>query len=228
MLPRTILLSVLTLSACSPSGATTRNFPIGGFDRVAASAPVDVRVHVGSAPSASASGPQNVLDRLVIEVRNGELVVGTKPGLFTGWRSSGRVYVDVTVPALNGATLTGPGNLAIDHVRARTFTARLSGPGDMSVAALQADHITADLSGPGDLTLAGNAASASVSLSGPGNVHGSALTLRDAEVSLSGPGDIALTASGQVRGRLSGPGDIRITGGAHCSISKSGPGDVSC
>src|SRR6478609_1020109 len=148
---RFVLLSALALTACSPSGATTRSFPIGGFERIANGAPVDVRVHVGSAPSASASGPQNVLDRLVIEIRNGELVVGTKPGLFTGWHSSGRVYVDVTVPALTAATLAGPGNLAIDHVRARTFTARLSGPGDMSVAAIEAGDIVADLSGPGDL-----------------------------------------------------------------------------
>src|SRR3954465_12068359 len=101
--PRIILFSILAATACAPSLAATRTFPVGAFDRVANSAPVDVRVHVGPAPSARANGPQQVLDRLVVEIRGGELIVRTLPGSwFSGWRNAGRTFVDVTVPALNG------------------------------------------------------------------------------------------------------------------------------
>jgi len=226
---RLVLAAVLATTACTSSTAATRNFPVGGFDRVANSAPVDVRVHVGGAPSARADGPQDVLDRLIIEVRGGELVVRTTPGRWFGnWGSHGRTIVTVTAPAISGASLSGPGNLNVDRVRTRAFTARLSGPGDLSVGSVEAGSVDVTLSGPGDLTLAGRAATGRLSLSGPGDIRAGGLTVRDAEVSLTGPGDIALSASGLVRGRLSGPGDITITGGARCDISKSGPGDVRC
>jgi len=226
---RLVLIGALAATACSPSHAATRAFPVGGFDRIANTAPVDVRVHVGAAPSARANGPQDVLDRLVIEVRGGELVVRTTPGRwFGGWGSHGRTLVEVTVPALNGASLSGPGNLTIDRVRARAFTARLSGPGNLSVGSVEAGSVDISLTGPGDLTLAGHAATGRLGLSGPGDIRAAGLTLRDADISLSGPGDLALSATRLARGRLSGPGDITITGGARCAISKSGPGDVHC
>ena len=226
---RMILLSLVAATACSSSTAATRNFRVGTFDRIANSAPIDVRVHVGPAPSARANGPQQMLDKLVVEVRAGELVVRTLPGnWFSGWRNAGRTVVDVTVPALNGATLSGPGNLAVDRVRSRDFAARLSGPGDLSIGSVEAGRVTVDLSGPGDLTLAGRAGSGRLSLSGPGNIHAAGLTVRDADVALTGPGDIALSASGLVRGRLTGPGDITVTGGARCDIRTTGPGDVHC
>jgi hypothetical protein len=226
---RILLFSALAATACSPSLAATRNFPVGNFDRIANAAPIDVRVHVGPAPSVRANGPQQVLDKLVVEMRGGELVVRTLPGnWFSGWRNPGRTIVDVTVPALNGATLTGPGNLAVDRVRSRDFAARLTGPGNLSIGSVEAGNVTINLTGPGDITLSGRAQTGRVSVSGPGDVHAAGLALRDAEVLLSGPGDIVLTASGLVRGRLSGPGDISVTGGARCDIRKSGPGDVTC
>jgi hypothetical protein len=205
-------IGVLTMALLGAAGAqaAARNFPASRFDRIQSNVPFDVRVHTGAAPSVRAQGPQQALDRLVVEVANGELVI------------------DVTVPMLNAAMLNGPGDMTIDRVQARSFAGTLHGPGNLTVGALDTGDVTLALDGPGDITMTGRAATAHITLRGPGDVRAGGLTVRDATVSLTGPGDITLNATGSVNGSLSGPGDITIRGGARCSISKHGPGDVTC
>lgn len=228
------LLSVILVTAAAfgatGAEAAARNYPIGGFSRIQSNVPFDVHVHTGAAPSARAQGPQDALDRLTVEVVNGELVIRSKPGSWwSGWNwHREKALIEVTVPMLTAATLSGPGDLTIDLIRARDFNATLRGPGDLTIGAIETGDATLTLEGPGDLTVKGRAATAHVTLRGPGDVRAGGLTVRDATVNLSGPGDIALGATGTVSGTLSGPGDISIRGGARCQISKHGPGDVNC
>ena len=218
------------LLGAAQAQAAARNFPVARFDRIQSSVPFDVRVHTGAVPSVRAQGPQDALDRLVVEVSNGELVIRSQRGnWWSGWNwRRERAIIDVTVPTLRGAVLNGPGDLAIDRVQARSFAGTLRGPGDLSVASLDTGDVTLTLDGPGNITATGRAATARIALGGPGDVRAGGLTVRDATVHLSGPGDITLNATGVVNGSLSGPGDITIRGGARCAISKRGPGDVSC
>lgn len=228
---RSILLVVLTFAAGTSAHAASRNYPVGGFDKVKNTAPVDVRVHTGAPPSASASGPQEVLDRLEIGVRNGELVVGMKRGSwFSGWnwKGDGHTVVDVNVPSLAAASLSGPGNLTIDRVRTPAFAASLSGPGDIRVGLLETRNAVLSLSGPGNLTVAGHADLATLSLTGPGDIRAKSFTTRDLTANLSGPGNIDIAATGSATVSLSGPGDVRVSGNPRCTVRKSGPGNVRC
>jgi len=211
--------------------AAERNFPTGGdFHAVSNSTPFDVYVHTGKAPSVHAVGNDEVLSRLEIENRGGELHIGTKSGSwFSGWHWGGqKARIDVTVPMVGQVSLSGPGNLTVDTVRTRDFGMHLSGPGNINVDSVQASGITLSLSGPGDIRVAGHADRAVMNLSGPGNIHAAGLNLGEADVTLSGPGDIDATVTRNADVRLSGPGDVRIQGGAHCNVHKSGPGDVHC
>ncbi len=189
-----------------------------------------MQVHTGAAPSVHAQGPQEALDRLIVEVVNGELVIRSRSGSwFSGWNwHRERAIIDVTVPMLTAATLSGPGDLTIDRIQARGFGGTLRGPGNLSIGSLETGDVTLTLEGPGDIRVNGRAVTAHVTLRGPGDVKAAGLTVRDATVNLGGPGDISLTATGTVSGALTGPGDIDIRGGARCQISKHGPGDVSC
>ena len=227
---RLIALLPLALAACTSASAATRGFPVGGFDRIRSSVPFDVRVHTGSAPSVVAEGPQEALDRLKIEVRGGELVIGTTPGgWFSGWHlGHGRAVITVGAPAISAAALSGPGNLDIDRVQGRSFAASVSGPGDMGIGQLETGHADLSLSGRGDLTVAGRAGSARMAVSGPGDIRAAKLMLRDASITVSGPGDVSAYATGTADVTLSGPGDVTVTGGARCSVTKHGPGDVTC
>lgn len=224
------LATTAALLGTAQAEAATRGFPVGGFGRIQSNVPFDVQVHTGAAPSVRAQGPQEALDRLIVEVVNGELVIRSRSGSWwSGWNwHRERAIVDVTVPMLSAATLSGPGDLTIDQIRGRGFNGALRGPGNLSIGAIDAGDVTLTLDGPGDINIKGRAATAHIALHGPGDVKAAGLMVRDATVNLGGPGDISLSATGNVTGTLSGPGDIDIRGGARCAISKHGPGDVSC
>ena len=233
-MPRKILLAAaaVSLAGASAAEAAERNFPTGGeIHAVSNSTPFDVFVHTGKAAAVHASGTQEVLNRLEIENRGGELRIGTKSGSwFSGWHwaSGEHLRIDVTVPMIGEVSLAGPGNLTVDTIRTRDFGAHLSGPGNINVGSVEASGVTLNLSGPGDIRIAGRAERAVMHLSGPGNIHAGSLNLGEADMTLSGPGDIDATVTRNADVRLSGPGDVRIHGGARCNIRKSGPGDVHC
>ena len=158
---RAFLAFALLAGAAVPATAATRHFPIGGFDRVESAGPFDVRVHVGGAPSVRADGPSETLDRLKIEVRGGTLWIGSKPGSWTtGWNWFGhreKTVVNVVAPALNGVSISGPGDMDVDHARSRSFDVSISGPGDLKLHMLEAVNAHFSISGPGGVTVAGHA-----------------------------------------------------------------------
>lgn len=224
--------AAVALAGAFPASAAERSFPTGGaIQAVANSTPFDVYVHTGKAPGIHASGSDEVLDRLEIENRDGELRIGTKSGSwFSGWHwgRGQHARIDISVPMIGQVSLAGPGNINVDTIRTRDFGVHLSGPGNVNVGSVEASGVTLSLSGPGDIRVAGRADRAVMHLSGPGNIHAGSLNLGEAEVTLSGPGDIDATVTRTADVRLSGPGDVRIGGGARCSVHKSGPGDVRC
>ncbi|WP_442679194.1 head GIN domain-containing protein [Sphingomonas sp. ASY06-1R] len=229
---RLFLSALLAATAVTPAAAAERSFPTGGgFDRITNSTPFDVFVHTGRAPSVHVIGGDETLKRLQIDNRGGELRIGTKSGSwFSGWRwtSNERVRIDVNVPALVSARVSGPGNVSVDTVRVRDFGAHVSGPGSVKVATAEVNGATLDLSGPGNISIAGRASRAVINVSGPGNIRAQQLRVGQANVTVSGPGDVDATVTDTADIRLSGPGDVRIRGGARCAIHKSGPGSVDC
>ncbi len=228
-----LALALLAAGAAVPATAATRDFPVGGFDRIASAGPFDVKVHVGGAPGVRAEGPQEVLDRLKIEVRNGRLWIGTKPGSwsFGGWHWFGhqqKTVINVVAPTLSGASISGPGDMWIDHARARTFDASIAGPGDMKIGMLETVDAHFEISGPGNITVAGHASRSQMEVSGPGDIHAKDFVSLELGVNVSGPGGITTHAVHSASGNVSGPGDVHIGGTTNCSIRKSGPGTVRC
>lgn len=204
----------------------SRDFQVAGaFDKVQLNGPMDIDVRVGAQASVRAEGQAAGLDRLQIDVVNGELRVGTRPGT-TG--PLGNIVVHVTVPALAAASLNGPGDIDIDRVQGSRFAAQVNGPGDIRFGELRVGEASFQVSGPGGIRAAGGARRADANVSGPGNIQLAGFEAGDANVSLQGPGDIDLRATGNVAVSLSGPGNVTISGTARCTISRTGPGDVRC
>nr|MDP8993858.1 DUF2807 domain-containing protein [Pseudomonadota bacterium] len=87
-----------------------RDFRVGAFESVSLGGSHEVNVAVGGAPSVRAEGPQELLDRLEIEVRDGDLRIGSRGGHGSFFRH-GRVTVHVTVPSLSSAQVGGSGSM---------------------------------------------------------------------------------------------------------------------
>lgn len=226
-----ILAGLLLAGASAPALAATRTFPVGGFDRVRSNVPFDVVVKTGGPIGVHAIGKDDILARLHVYVRNGELVIDADKGRWYqnfALRKEDKVLINVSAPRLSGAALSGPGSMNVDAIRASAATVALSGPGGLSIGTLDSSRADVSVSGPGTLSLSGKSGSARIVGSGPGDVRGASWTVNDVTVDLSGPGDVAVTALRTATVRLTGPGDVKIGGRPRCQVTKLGPGSVRC
>ncbi len=209
-----------------PDGS--RSFAAADFTGVELAGADDVVIKQGASFSVVATGPQSVLDQLVVSVADGVLVVRRKT-MGMSWSDAQTATVTVTMPVLASAAISGSGDLTADRAAADSVAATLSGSGDLSIATVDAKTVALSLAGSGDLKIGGGKAdSGDLGLAGSGDMDASGLSLANASVSLAGSGDIALTATGAVKASLVGSGDVRVSGGAKCDSNAIGSGEVIC
>lgn len=211
-----------------PTG--TRAFSVRGFDRVSLRGSDNVVVRVGSAESVTATGPQEVLDRLKIEVVDGELRIGREKGNWSfGWSSDRQpTTVTVTAPRLRGASVAGSGDMQVDNVIVPSFEGDIAGSGNLAIASLRADAASISIAGSGDASVRGEAKSLDISIAGSGDVAAQDLKADRAKISIAGSGDVRAYVSGEADVSIVGSGDVVLGGSPRCRTSKMGSGDVRC
>ena len=220
----------LTLIAL-PAHAATRAIPVPGFSKLRVEGPFTVRVHTGQAASLRASGPQERLDRLKVESRDGTLLITTERGWSwrgMSWGKTEQIVIEIGVPMLDSAELTGSGDLAVDRVRTDRFTALLIGSGHLSVGRLDTVRLKATLAGSGDIALTGATGLADLSVTGSGDLLAPALTADMLNAAVMGSGDLRVGPTKTAKARMMGSGDISIAGHPRCTTSKMGSGDIKC
>jgi hypothetical protein len=229
--PLLAALALLPLAGCDGDAhAATRTYSVTDVSRLRVAGPFDVHVHVGASSSVRATGPQEAIDRLSVEQNEETLVIKPLSGGWGGWPMGfhGNLVVDVTMPSLDQAIVTGSGGTTIDRVKGDKATLVLSGSGSLKADGIQVTQLDATLTGSGDLVLAGRAVAAKAVLTGPGGLKASALLADDAQVSVTGSGDLSIGAKHTAKGSLAGSGDLTIVGPATCAIGRTGSGDVHC
>ena len=215
----------------SPGPTVERNYNVGAFDKIDLAGAYDATVHTGAAPSVHARGGQNVLDRLVVEVRDGKLLIHPKEhlGFHWGWGRSSHVQLDVTVPQLHGASLAGSGGINIDKAEGDSFEGTVAGSGGISVATMNVRNLKLSIAGSGGLKAgSGTAQSADYDIAGSGDIDAGAVQAQTLKVSIAGSGGVKAHSSGTADVSIMGSGDVDIAGGAKCNISKAGSGNVRC
>jgi len=218
--------SVVASESAAAGGETSRSFPLSGFDRIALRGADDVEVRVGPAESVSVTGPAALLDRLEVEVRDGELRLGRKRG-DGPWRD-GTARFTVTLPRLTAAAVAGSGDMRIDRAEARSFAASVAGSGDLSIGALAADALDLSVAGSGDLAVGGRTRALNVSIAGSGDIDAARLRAERADISLAGSGNVRAGVDSEAAVSILGSGDVEILGNAKCRVSKMGSGSVTC
>jgi len=208
-----------------------RSYQVGSFDHIEVAGPYDVDVRTGAAPSVSASGPEKLLERLVVEVKGDKLLIHTQEhhGFFHWDSIHGSAKLAVTVPSLAGAEIAGSGGITVDKVKGDRFNGSVAGSGDLNVGALDVQSLKLSIGGSGDVRAhSGRAQIADYDIAGSGGIDASGIQTQTASASIAGSGSIRGQATGTADVSIMGSGDVTLTGGAKCSISKMGSGDVNC
>jgi hypothetical protein len=232
-----ILLPVLMLGGCHAAfgegshARATRNFQVGGFDKIALSGSGDVEVRTGAAPSVRAEGDKEMLDRLDIRVENGELRISRRRD-DSGWHFSfggdHHLKLFVTVPALAAATISGSGDISVDKVAGNRFDGSISGSGDLALDHIEVTEANFSTSGSGDIRVAGKAGKASLSTAGSGDIRAGSLETQTTNVSVMGSGDVQVRATQSAEVNVMGSGDVHVAGTHNCNVHKAGSGEAEC
>ena len=211
--------------------ATTRNYQVGAFDRLEVAGQYDVTVTTGSAPSVRASGGERAIERMVVEVKGGTLMIHPvkRSGISFGWSKSHPVKLTVTVPTLAGAEIAGSGDIKVNKVAGDSFEAGVAGSGNLQVGEIDVKRLKAEIAGSGEIKAGrGRAAVADYEIAGSGDIDGGAVIAETASVSIAGSGNVSVHATSTASVDIAGSGDVHVTGGAKCSVSKAGSGNVQC
>ena len=178
-----------TSSGTTGSGiAATETRSVAPFTGVELGGSASVDVHVGGEQAVVVHADDNLIDRVTTDVGDGTLVVGTT-GSFT---TDSPMTVDVTVPELDSAALSGSGVVVVDGVGGRTFVAGTPGSGVLRVSG-NVDRLEATLDGSGDMQLEG-------------------LVARDATAVVGGSGRIRVHATRSLDASVTGSGAIFFSG----------------
>lgn len=234
-----VIAGTAALGACSRGEAedggptVSRHYQVGNFQEVELAGRYDVEIRTGAPVSVSAEGPENVLNRLRVEVHGDKLTIAPKHSsswFHFGRRFSGEtVHLTVTVPTLTGATLAGSGVINVDKVEGGNFAGSVAGSGQLNVKNVNVQALKLDIAGSGNAKAdAGKAQSAELTIAGSGSLDAGAVHTQQVKVSIAGSGGVRANASVAADVNIMGSGDVDISGGAKCTISKAGSGNVHC
>ena len=234
-------LAGLTLAACiaalavtqpgmAQAPATERSYRVGPFDSVGAAGASLVIVHVGGAPSVSAQGPAETLDKLEVVVEHGSLQIRPRREFRNNfnWSNLKPATFPVNAPRLTAASVAGSGDMRVDRIEGDRFAGSIAGSGNLDIAALRVAKADFSVAGSGNLTAHGSAGRADVSVAGSGNVRARGVAARTASVSIAGSGDAELTAEDTASVSIIGNGTAEIAGRARCTVSRIGSGHAHC
>lgn len=233
---KALVAGIITVAAATAAygqsdGPTeSRNYPVGSFDRIDSAGPYHVEVRTGAAQSVSASGPREMMERMVVEVRDGELRIHPLRER-ENFKSNdrGRVTVMVTVPQLRGAGLAGSGDMRIDQVRGDSFDGSVAGSGNLLVGGVNVGSLNLSVAGSGNArTGQGSVRSVDIRVAGSGDADTRSTSSPTASISVAGSGRASVFATGSADVSIAGSGDVEVVGGARCAVSRVGSGRARC
>jgi hypothetical protein len=223
----------LALAAClvaAPAAAAERSYAVTDFDRIQVDGPYEVVLTTGRSSSAHASGTQQALDAVTVEVESGTLRVHANRSAWGGYpgQTPGTARIFLATRDLRSAVVRGSGSLAIDRARGLRVDLSLAGNGRLSVAAVEADNLNLGLLGAGRISLAGTAKQMRATIQGNGDLDAAGLKVEDAQLATDTSGSIAFQATRTANVKALGAGEVVVTGPAACTVEATGSGPVHC
>ncbi|PAP76273.1 head GIN domain-containing protein [Rubrivirga marina] len=229
-----LLLAVLTTGCFNVStdgerveGSGTegrRTVDADGVREVRLAAPGTLVITPGAAPLVI-EGDDNLVDRLEVEVDDGELSIQVPPG--ASFRLDRPLRMRIGVERLEGVEVAGSGRVEASDVQTDDLDAAIAGAGALALDGLRAEAVDVRVAGSGDVTLSGRAGRLDVEIAGSGDVDASGLAAGEASVSVAGSGDVTVRVEKALDVEIMGSGDVHYFGSPTVSRRVMGSGDVS-
>lgn len=204
---------------------------VSEFTRVSFRLPGVAYVKQGARHALEIEGDAEFLKEVETEVKDGRLSIGREEGWRNwNWKDTDRVTVWVTLPSLEGLSVSGSGDLKAEGKwRVADLKLNVSGSGNLEVVADASGQVEADVSGSGRLQVGGSCKTYDSDVSGSGRVVMNMNVYETASLGISGSGKIEASGSaGIVKADISGSGRVLAMDleSNKCQVRISGSGDV--
>lgn len=198
-----------------------REAPVEEFHGIQVEGSVDVRFTQGP-PRAEMEGQANVIDEVVIEVKDGICHVHTDQC----YSSNVPLLIHLSAPSLDKALVNGSGSITADGpLTTAELVAQVQGSGDVSLNCA-ANTVRATVNGSGDVLLTGSCTHLDATVNGSGDVNGLDLGAEEVVARVTGSGDVQVHAMRTLDAGVTGSGDIRYRGEPVVTRTITGSGDI--
>jgi len=214
----------------SPAVAAERRYAVTDFDRVVVEGPFVVRLATGRSSSAAATGSQEALERVSVEVQGRILRIRPNRNAWGGYpgAAAGPVIVEVATRDLRAASVNGAGSLAIDRAAGLRLDLAVEGTGRIAAPDVRADNLVVGLIGSGRIEVGGAVGELRANVHGWADLDAAALTAQGANIVTDTAGRVAVAVARQATVTASGIGEVEIAGSPACTVRGLSAGRVRC
>ena len=230
-----IVISILALTtiACTVNGMgfsqgsgnlVTAEREIGEFSQVALEGFGELAITQGDEPALSITAEDNIIDKIITEVRADTLVISFEKGFNVA--PTKKIHFDLVVTDLEDLTLSGAGDIFINALESTSLDVTISGAGSLAINNLEAKTVHIELAGAGDVEISGEVVDQSISLSGAGNYDAGDLQSQTAVVEISGFGNSTLWVEDALDITMDGAGKLEYYGQPVVTQHINGAGSI--
>lgn len=209
-----LMILAITLSSCNGERLVADNNVISeirdlsGFEQVEAGGANNVHVAYGGSFKVELRGSSNLIQVYETRIDNKTLILGYNDDVNI---EDDDVEVFITLPSLNGVTLSGSGDMDISggFPEAKEFLVNINGSGGVNIReAFKCVSLEVDISGSGKAELSNlEAVRSNVMISGSGETYVHAGDELDVEI--NGSGTVYYRGSPRVKSDINGSGQVK-------------------
>ena len=204
----------------------TEEREVSGFDKVSVSAGIELFIEQGSAESLKIESDDNIIKRVVTEVRNGRLEIKYKNPVLGGINLTRPVKVYLTVVDLTEIDISSGADIESKQIKTDKMEINISS-GAVADINLDVGEFIASVSSGSDLNISGKAESQEVDLSSGCDYDARELESVDAILNVSSGSNAVVRVSGTLDVNVSSGANVRYIGTPEVTSTVSSGGNLS-
>ena len=214
------------IDAFNSSSLANRTLDIEPFTKLGVAINGDVELTYGSTQKVRVEGPEDLIDELDTEVKNGSWNIRFKDHKnWKKYKNASKLKFYITMSDLENLAISGNGNVMTTNKfkDLDRLMLAISGNGNMEIDA-DANSIVYAISGNGDGDLSGKTDELKITSSGNGRVDASELTANNCQITISGSGDVKVDVKDRIKATISGSANVYYKGNPSITKKVSGSG----
>ena len=218
----------LSISFINRVSAEEQERTVPSFSKISLRVSANVHLEQGSKQSIRVEAKSSALEDLITEVKDRTLIIRFPNSFILRGSNNGKIDIYITVPEVDGLTISGSGDIIAEKVDTRILDLVVSGSGNIRIGNLKTERVSATISGSGGINIGdgGVADEFKATISGSGNIKAADFEANEVTARISGSGNCSVSSNGSINARIAGSGTVYYSGNPSIDSSVAGSGRV--